>query len=569
MTVAIPRPRGIRLDAARLSAGRTGTLALLLAYTALATLLMWPGLVLGPSLDASAFAVAGRELLNGARLYADVWDHKPPGIHIVHGAAQLLAPTGDPWLPMWILSVASVVTAGVLLARLSRDQGRQHGWLVGLLAVVGIAMYPISLGGGMTETLALPPIVGALSLASRATARPRLLLVAGVLLGLASLVSFQAFIALPALMIVAGTRQPTSTIGRVAIVAGGFAAPLVSMAVSLALAGLAREAVDSLVSYNRTYIELSRTHPGHTSANIAWAVSVLACLWTPAAIGLARSILTRRMSKLDAALLVWLVVGIAAVQSLGRLELHYLALLVPPLAWWAGAALPADLGARGPRGAVGPLALGALTVGTVLSGLALGRWYELLKDEAEPWRTADDAVAAWVRAHTPPDARILVWGSWPRVYLRSDRRPATRYIYFFPLTTTGYSTSAMAEGLRSELEATRPAAIIDVGRGSIPLLVAHPVYAGDGRAYDVLDVVRAWVRENYRHAATIDGYRVYVPVGSVAGDLSPTDAEPRLRASWKCCGGRVPNGCGAGSLGAPEQWREGSEDREAVEPENG
>ena len=45
--------------------------------------------------DITTYAIIGHELLNGRRIYSDVWDHKPPGIHVSFAAAELLAGYGD------------------------------------------------------------------------------------------------------------------------------------------------------------------------------------------------------------------------------------------------------------------------------------------------------------------------------------------------------------------------------------------------------------------------------------------------------------------------------------------
>src|SRR5437763_15237233 len=39
------------------------------------------------------------------------------------------------------------------------------------------------------------------------------------------------------------------------------------------------------------------------------------------------------------------------------------------------------------------------------------------------------AVAAWVREHTAPSARVLYWGYGSALYYLSQRRPATRFLY--------------------------------------------------------------------------------------------------------------------------------------------
>jgi hypothetical protein len=107
-----------------------------------------------------------------------------------------------------------------------------------------------------------------------------------------------------------------------------------------------------------------------------------------------------------------------------------------------------------------------------------------------------------------------VWGNAPQIYLDAQRPAASRYVYAYPLTTPGYSSPEQVAGLIAELSAQPPAMIVDAGSpapgapGLPPLLVPRPV-ATDGRDYDALDPLRAWVRANYRLIATVSGWPVY------------------------------------------------------------
>jgi hypothetical protein len=46
--------------------------------------------------DITTYAVAGREILTGRVLYSDLWDHKPPGIHLIFAGATALVGPGVP-----------------------------------------------------------------------------------------------------------------------------------------------------------------------------------------------------------------------------------------------------------------------------------------------------------------------------------------------------------------------------------------------------------------------------------------------------------------------------------------
>src|ERR1700730_15070865 len=44
--------------------------------------------------DLTTYAVIAHEMLNGKALYNDLWDHKPPAIHITYAVGELIAGYG-------------------------------------------------------------------------------------------------------------------------------------------------------------------------------------------------------------------------------------------------------------------------------------------------------------------------------------------------------------------------------------------------------------------------------------------------------------------------------------------
>ena len=44
--------------------------------------------------DLTTYAVIAHEMLNGKNLYSELWDHKPPAIHVTYAAAELIAGYG-------------------------------------------------------------------------------------------------------------------------------------------------------------------------------------------------------------------------------------------------------------------------------------------------------------------------------------------------------------------------------------------------------------------------------------------------------------------------------------------
>jgi hypothetical protein len=58
--------------------------------------------------DITAAAVIGHEMLAGRSLYADMWDHKPPAIHVTHALAILLAGYGPG--AVYLLNIVAAIT---------------------------------------------------------------------------------------------------------------------------------------------------------------------------------------------------------------------------------------------------------------------------------------------------------------------------------------------------------------------------------------------------------------------------------------------------------------------------
>ena len=65
-------------------------------------------------------------------------------------------------------------------------------------------------------------------------------------------------------------------------------------------------------------------------------------------------------------------------------------------------------------------------------------------------------VAAYIREHSAPDARVAVIGSEPEIYFYSQRHSATGYIYTYPLTEHQANAGKMTADMMREVEAARP-----------------------------------------------------------------------------------------------------------------
>ncbi len=85
--------------------------------------------------DQALNAAIGHELNNGRRLYAEVWDQKPPVVYVAYAAAERVVGYG-PWqffvlnLTGWIVALVGLYRAGSLLAGRRAGLGAAIFWAI-------------------------------------------------------------------------------------------------------------------------------------------------------------------------------------------------------------------------------------------------------------------------------------------------------------------------------------------------------------------------------------------------------------------------------------------------------
>lgn len=109
--------------------------------------------LLSPGKDSGVFLYTGWRLLEGDKLYSQVWDHKPPLIYVIQMIGLLLG-NGSRW-GVWGLEVLFVAAAFYLAwLVLRRVKLRHAGWVT---AASLLALYRVATGENFTESYALLP----------------------------------------------------------------------------------------------------------------------------------------------------------------------------------------------------------------------------------------------------------------------------------------------------------------------------------------------------------------------------------------------------------------------------
>lgn len=515
-----PRTPAIAGHADRKSARWVPAVLLLSGFS---LILLVPGLYLGPSRDPAVFASVAKSMLDGLRPYVGVWDHKPPVTYLVLAAGQLLVPwSADPWLGSWLMAVAVTVGAGVGTLVLARRMGLSPllALIAGILMVLASAQYAIAEGGGFSEQVAALFAVWSMVAAS-ATHRRRLLHgAAGVLAGLAMSSSpLYASAAIASFVLALSLSRGRERWWSAAAYAAGAAGVALAIGSWLALRGSWSAALNEILTYNLAY-RASELNVASQSLTTLLSVGLLwLFLLAPATLGL----LTRRnwlprpsLGRLiaDAAIL-WLLAGVALLLLQGLPYAHYLIGFTIPLALFAASGLKQAwamraAGRRSISGVVLVVGTVCLTVSLVSGGIGGAK----LAAAASARQERRAAVSRVIDQITPPESSMFVWGNESWLYAVAGRRPASRYVYLYPLTTPGYSSPSEIDGLLAQLMADPPCVIVDAGSpgpgepGVLPLLIPRPL-ASEGRNLDLLDPIRQFVGQHYVLVSLADGWPVY------------------------------------------------------------
>ncbi|HET7521612.1 MAG TPA: hypothetical protein VFK61_08770 [Candidatus Limnocylindria bacterium] len=509
-----------------------------LACLVLAAALLAPGLAVGPSLDAAVFAEVAHRVREGATLYVDVWDHKPPGIYLLLTAGQVLLPFLAPWNVSWLLSVVATAGVATLLFGICRRLGMNPVacWLSATSALLVMGQYLMALGGGLTEPFAAVLLAMALGMAleARPQGAPIRAAATGALVSLALLLSVQAApAAVPlAWLLIVGGRGAARRLTWGVI---GGAIPLLAVVVWMAATGSLDGALDAVVRYTGAYRAVAAATGAALGGPVmAWTLLALLFLVMPAAMGVVEARHRGGLSReLAHACVAWIALALASFLVQGRLFGHYVIPLAVPLALLAGFGVERVRALSRPER--GRLLLPAVAT-CLISALAAGVAGAMELNLVAPDHDRSVTAATAVRENSAETDRIWVWGNEPQLYLDSGRSSTTPYPYLYALVTPGYTTPEQVQAMLEALQADPPAMIVDAGSptpgapGFQPLLIDRPV-ASDGRDLDLLEPLRDFVRGRYREVDRSGGWVVYALGDSTADALGIGSSQRRETAT--------------------------------------
>lgn len=473
MWKSIPsHPRAVTLFLIVLSVA--GALVVTLPHSPANMPYVWP--------DGGVFLYVAQRMLDGAALYRQVWDHKPPLVYYLN-ASGLWLTQGSRW-GVWGIETLAVTGATLVSVQLLR---RVFGTAIALLvtAIWMVSFFSIIEDGNLTETYALPLQFACLALAYQVeTKRAGVYrwrgFFIGVLLGLIFYLKLNeigvgfaigAYILLKAVP----TRAWRRSLIDLAFMVCGFA--LVSVIVLGVLA-----AQNSLYDFWRAAfifnVIYSRQFEFWSSRFEALALgyqylvstglivfSLLGFVIGLNALAFARARLAPALRPLLELSALALPIEIVAVTTTGRPFDHYFAALLYVLAVWAAyfflmlfQSVGALLAEATPRGRMlANASIGLVLVLTLVPALKQDAdWAQTLHALEPP------AIVQFLHDHTTPQDTVVIWGHEARILFFAGRHAPTRYVNTSTFQQTPFVTTEMAEEYYNDIANGRPAYIVDL-----------------------------------------------------------------------------------------------------------
>ncbi len=495
--------------------------------------------------DAWLFAYYGRELLDGAKLYADVWDNKPPGIFWLN-ALGLSISGGELW-GVWILCATAAVTSVLAVFAIAWiAYGKSAAMITAALAAVYLNMPQFHVGCNRPATFFVPTELGCIGLYLIAiTGKQRcrtMLLLSGCCAGLGVCLKQSALAATAAIglhilwRLLKHTDKRRQTVLHACLLVLGGTLTVGTAVLGLAFTSDPTWAWDAVVGFNRAYFK-----PDVGSSFVptfVWADDYMRAMGLPVVLALAtlvHGLRHRLIGNGDCPTTIssqsgqpsgwlfllwsWMLAAIylAALGPHGRAP--YLAVALPPLVILSGHAVHLLLlsqttspSQRRPafHVVVAVIWLGYMLYWPLQMQLDMaGRQYahRFLIPPTEYRLSLEQGIDR----HSAAGDRMFKFGYSPDLYWSTNLRPACRFIGTEKAGQLLHYGQPVIDEITRKLRLVRPRIIV--------LNPEAETRAAKAKGLDVAEAV-SWVELNY-YQPDPD-----VPTLWVVKDESPSDARP-------------------------------------------
>ncbi len=437
------------------------------AVSGAAFLLRLPSMVQPVGIDQGIFLTAGWGMTRGLALYRDVWDQKPPGIHLTYALAVAFAGSHSA-VVFWLDFVAALATCAFVYA-IARRTGSLVAARVATVAYAALMFPAARYGYGGFLERAVPEcfialfVAGAAFLITRTAAPDTLRLAAAAgLIGCAAVYKPTAVVYFPAFCVWLRTAHAVNWTS-VGLAGTALLVPGSLVAAWLADAGTLSDAWIAVVEYNRAYVAIGSGPLALLDrlAHEGWRLIKTDPLWMLGAVAVAVAVADMFRGGVPYAALLgvcWLAAAVIAAAANGiRLYSTYFIPAGVPLALLTGWLFSRIAENRNPRrrmAAAGAIISVACAV-ALRSHYPARVWTTLVADIEAHGATGDRRLeylqrfggyqtgrgysaranaelATYLVQHTTPHQRVYIFGMAPSVYFLAQRLPANRFIWTYP-----------------------------------------------------------------------------------------------------------------------------------------
>ncbi len=467
--------------------------------------------------DLTTYAVIAHEMLQGKNLYSDLWDHKPPAIHVTYAAAEWIAGYGRNSIFLMNLVTAMATVVACYLAGAAGGRGPIAGLIAATFWTLASGDFSIQGNQPNTEVFLNVLLTTAFVIFVRAE-KKRIGFAGAVLLGvLFTIASFYkqivilqaALLSFAYLLCVERTAR-NKAFAEIALIAAVGATGWSMLFGYFFWQNRGNAFVDAVFTYNRWYSARPPrcwsqlwNWPGLSPDSLALAIPIAALALIGLVIGL-------RMCPRNGWLLL-LAFGIATyvtVQLPGWFFAHYYQLWLPPLVIGAGWAVELLRRVLPQRFAWCSYAMAGVSCVALIS-MELPCYQVPAKawslQKYGPVFLETEQLAARVDHILPRNATFYEWGNETGFYFATRREPPSGLIFAYPMQD-GPLVRRLSEQLLRDLSRNQPEVMI-AAHETVKLTPWHPVVK--------------WLQKNYRPLWRTKSFAVMVRKGGAIDRAEP------------------------------------------------
>lgn len=460
--------------------------------------------------DLTTYAVIAHEMLNGKNLYSDLWDHKPPAIHVTYAAAEVIAGYGRNSIFLMNAVAAMATLVACYFAGAAGGRGPGAGLIAATLWTLASGDPAIEGNQPNTEVFLNALLTTAFVIFARAEGK-RIgfggILLAGVLFAAASfykqIVILQAVLISGAYFLSVGRQFRKKVLMEIGLIGVIGATAWALLFGYFFLAGRGNAFVEAVFTYNRWYsahppraVSELWSWPGLSPDALVVAFSIAALALVGLMIGL--KLCPRRGWLL---LLAFATATYITVQLPGWFFPHYYQLWLPVLVIGAGWSIELLHRTLPKRFSWAPYA-----AATVSCAVLVMMEIPCYLAPAKSWSTQkyggifieSEQLAAKIDNLLPVGATIFEWGNETGFYFNTRRDPPSGLMFAYPMQA-GPLAPKLSWRLLGDLKRKEPELVVTANL-TMSLTPGHPV--------------ANWIETNYRLLWRTNNFAVMVRKGS-------------------------------------------------------